>query len=477
MRKIRNFEALSAHGDQESRSVVLEIADRTLQRLDAYRRIRSIARVDGTVLQIGHHSWDLSQKRNVYLVGAGKACNAMASAVDGILGEQLTRGIAIVKFAEEQDRFQNTDVYIGGHPLPTRAGYEASLKILELVDQAGPDDLFIAVMSGGSSALMNCPVRGISPEEEMRATDVLLKSGAGIYEINAIRRHISQTNGGMLARRIQSSGAELVGLGISDAVGNPPTRDIRVPYDQYASTPIGPDRTTLDDARRVLIDYHLTERLPQTIVDHLMTAGDDHETPKEFPGNTYFLLNTVADSCLYAKEVAHEMGMPAHILTSFLEGESQDAGTVFASLAREVQATGNPFRAPCVVISSGETTTRITENSTIEGHGGPSQELTASFAISAANTQGACMLSIDTEGSDGTTSVAGGITDSSSYGAAVAIGVSLRTALRSHASFEALDAIGDTVITGNTGTNLCDLNILYIPAPDAITSMDGRDDS
>jgi glycerate 2-kinase len=477
MRKIRNFASLSSHGDKESRRVVLEIADRTLQRLDAYQRIRSIARMDQAVLHIGHQSWDLAQKRNVYLVGAGKACNAMASAIDGILGEHLTRGIAIVKFAEDQDRFQNTDVYIGGHPLPNRAGYEASLKILELADQAGPDDLFIALMSGGSSALMNCPVKGISPEDEMRATDVLLKSGAGIYEINAIRRHISETNGGMLAKRIQSSGAELIGIGISDAVGNPSTGDIGVPYEQYASTPIGPDRTTLDDARRVLIDYQLTECLPQRIVDHLMTAGEDSETPKEFPGNTYFLLNTVADSCLYAKEVAQEMEIPAHILTSFLEGESKDAGTIFASLAREVQASGNPFRPPCVVISSGETTTRITENSNIEGHGGPSQELTASFAISAANTQGACMLSIDSEGSDGTTNVAGGITDSSSCGAAVAAGVSLHTALRGHASFEALDAIGDTVVTGNTGTNLCDLNILYIPAIDTMSPQEGRDSS
>ena len=229
MLKIRNFEALISHGETHSRTVVLEIADKTLQRLDAYSRIRSIAHLDGSFLHIGTRTWDLSKKRHVYLVGAGKACNAMAAALDEILGDNLTKGIVIVKVAEQGDVFRHTDVYVGGHPLPNRTGHEASLKILELADQAGPEDLFIAVISGGSSALMSCPVQGMSLQDEIDTTDVLLKSGAGIYEINAIRRHMSQTNGGMLAKRIQASGAELIGFGISDGVGNPPTGDIGIP--------------------------------------------------------------------------------------------------------------------------------------------------------------------------------------------------------------------------------------------------------
>jgi glycerate 2-kinase len=464
MLKIRNAEALISHGEADSRRVVLEIADKTLQRLDAYGRIKSITHLDDDSLRIGTHTWDLSKKRHVYLVGAGKACNAMAAALDEILGSRITKGIAIVKIADEGDVFRNTDVYVGGHPLPNQTGYEASLRILELADNAGSDDLFIAVISGGSSALMSCPVDGISLRDEIDATDVLLKSGAGIYEINAIRRHISQTNGGMLAKRIQASGAELIGFGISDAVGNPPTGDIGIPYPNYASTPIGPDRTTLADARRVVADYDLADSLPPNVVRFVMEAGDDCETPKAFPNNTYFLVNTVPDSCIYAKEIAEEMEIPAYILTSFLEGESKDAGTFFAALAREVQAYGNPFPAPCVILSSGETTTRILESSAIEGHGGPSQELTASFAISATTAAGACMFSVDSEGTDGTTPAAGGLTDSTSYQTAIETGVSLHAALRGHSCYEALGAIGDTVVTGNTGTNLCDFNILYVPA-------------
>ncbi len=205
----------------------------------------------------------------------------------------------------------------------------------------------------------------------------------------------------MLAKRIQDVGAELIGFGISDAVGSPATGDIAVPYAAYKSTPIGPDATTLDDARATIVNYDVADRLPKSVVDYLMNAGPDKETPKAFPNNTYFLLNTLPDSCIYAREICEEMGIPAIIISSFLEGESKDAGTFFASMAREIQTYGNPVKAPCVLLSSGEVTTQILDNSVIRGHGGPGQEMTISFAITAAKTKGACLLSIDSEGTDG----------------------------------------------------------------------------
>jgi glycerate 2-kinase len=464
--KIKNKAQLLSHGDIESRKIVLDITEKTLQRLDAYERIKSISYMEGDILHIGTRSWDLSKKKNVYLLGAGKACNAMAMAIDEILGDRLTRGIAIVKVAEDTDVFNKTEVYVGGHPLPNEAGYNACKKIIKLVDSSGPDDLFIVVISGGSSALMSCPIDGITLQDEIDTTDVMLKSGASIYEINAIRRHISQLNGGMLAKRIQSVGAELIGIGISDAVGTPATGDIGIPYANYKGTPMGPDQTTLDEAREVIRNYHVEDRLPKSVVEYLMNVGDEGETPKAFPENTYFMLNTLPDSCRYAKEIAEGMGIRTVILTSFLEGESRDAGTIFASIAREIQTYGNPIKPPCVILSSGEVTTKILDNSSIKGHGGPSQELTASFALTAQKVKGACMLSIDSEGTDGTTSVAGGITDSTSAATAKQKGVDIYAALREHACFEALSEIGDTVFTGNTGTNLCDFNIMYVPESD-----------
>lgn len=462
--KIKNYEALISHGDRQSRKIVLDITEQTLRRLDARERIRSIVHMEGDVLCIGECRWDLSKKRNVYLIGAGKACNHMAMALDEILGDHLTRGIAIVKIVEPTDRFAHTEIYGGGHPLPNETGLMACREILKLVDGASPEDLFLVVISGGSSALMSYPIDGISLQDEIATTDILLKSGASIYEINAIRRHISQMNGGMLAKRIAARGAELIGFGISDGIGTPATDDISKPYQDYKGTPMGPDQTTLDDARRVIRDYGVADRLPKTVVDYLMSVGPEGETPKRFPQNTYFLLNTLPDSCRYAKEIAEQMGLRAYILSSFLEGESRDAGMLFASIAREIQQYGNPFPAPCVILASGETTTKILDNREICGHGGPGQELTAGFALAAAKIPGCCMLSIDSEGTDGTTVVAGGITDSKTLAAADTRKISLHDALRGHACFEALDALGDTVYTGNTGTNLCDFNVLYIPS-------------
>lgn len=461
--KIRNRDQILSHGDVESRRIVLDITEKTLQKLDARGRIKSIMRLDGDMLHIGVKSWDLSKKRNVYLLGAGKACNHMAMAVDEILGNRLTRGIAIVKIAEETDVFSKTEVYVGGHPLPNKEGYRACLKMLELVDNAGTDDLFIVVISGGSSALMSCPIEGVSLEDEIVVTDVMFKSGANIYEINAIRRHISQFNGGMLAKRIEARGAELIGFGISDGLGSPATGDIRIPYAAYKSTPMGPDTTTLEDARRVIRDYNVADRLPKNVVDYLMNVGPEGETPKAFPNNTYYLINTLPDSCIYAKRFAEEMGIHAVILTSYLEGESRDVGTVFASIAREIQAYGNPVSAPCMVLASGEATTKILDNSEITGHGGPSQEETLSFAFTADKAKGVCLLSIDSEGTDGTTPVAGGITDSQSLKAARSKGIDVFAALRGHACYEALSAMDDVVFTGNTGTNICDFNIMYVP--------------
>lgn len=463
-RKIKNVGRLLQEGDVESKRIVLDITEKTLQKLDAGARIRSIMRRDGALLQIGGKTWDLSKKRHVYMIGAGKACNAMAMAVDDILGEYLTKGFAIVKIAEEEDSYHNTEVFVGGHPIPNAEGLRACQKILEVVDQAGEDDLFITLMSGGSSALMSCPVPGITLEDEMLTTDIMLKSGAGIMEINAIRRHISQMNGGNLAKRIRSAGAEMIGFSIFDVVGYPPTGDISIPYVHLTGSPIGADDTTLDDARKVMERYHVKDRLPQSVVQYLMNCGPEGETVKAFPEFTYYGLNSLPDSCRYAKEIAEDMGLNAVIFSSFLEGESKDVGTMFASLAREIQAYGNPVKAPCVIISAGETTTRITDNREIKGHGGPGQELVVGFALSAHKAPGACMLSIDSEGTDGTTPLAGGITDSQTFGRAERTHTDLYAALRGHACYEALEALDCGVLTGNTGTNVCDFNVLYVPA-------------
>ena len=177
------------------------------------------------------------------------------------------------------------------------------------------------------------------------------------------------------------------------------------------------------------------------------------------------MINTLPDASNIAKSVAEGLGLPAMILTNYLAGEAKEVGTVLANIAQEIQSGGQPIKAPCVVIATGEVTTRISPTEKI-GLGGPGQELTSSFAIAAAKTKGVCIASVDTEGTDGPTDAAGGLTDSRTLAEAEAKGVDLYTALRGHAAHGALEALNCKIVTGNTGTNLCDLHIMYVPAVD-----------
>lgn len=461
-KKIRNMEELLSCGDVESRKAVLAVTEYVLQKLDGYERVRSLMHRSGPILSVGSRTWDLRKKKHIYVLGAGKACNHMAMAVTEILGEWLTKAVINVKIAEETDRYVNTEVFIGGHPLPNQEGVRGSKRMLELVDASGPEDLFIFLMSGGSTALLGCPIDGITLEDLMEARDVMLKSNMRVMDINCITGHCEQLNRGRLGQRIMQRGGEIISLNIWDAIGWPDMADYGAPVSMNG-TPVGPDASTFAQARKIIAEYGLAGRLPQSIYEYIQNGTEAQETPKHIARATYFILNILSDSCKYAAEAAEKMGIPGHILTTSIEGESKDAGILMATIAQEVKTHGRPFSAPCFLFSAGETTTNIPDNRAITGHGGPSQELTAGFALVAKAVPGACMLSIDTEGSDGTTKYAGGLTDSTTLQRAEAAGILLQEALRGHASCEALSSIHDCVLTGNTGTNLCDFNVLYIP--------------
>lgn len=461
--KIKNQNGLLSYGDIDSRQILLDITEEVLEALDAGNIMRNLISRDGSLLKIGDRCWDLSQKDHIYLLGAGKACNAMSIAIEEILGEYLTMGIVSVKILEKNDNFKKTKVFVGGHPLPNQEGQQAAMEMLALARSSTERDLFICVMSGGSSALLSCPAGNITLEEEIEATDILLKLGANIKEINAVRRHISGINGGRLAQIIQSRKAEMIGFAIRDSLGLEATNDISIPVPNYSATPIGCDDTTIADAKLVIEKYHLTDLLPKNVMSYINSLSYEEETPKAFPEFTYYVLNTVIDSCLIAERIAKNKGIKSIILTASLEGEAREAGRVLASIAREIQQSGNPIKAPCLVISAGEVTVHIDKSDPILGHGGPSQEMAAGFAVAASNIRGAAFLSIDSEGTDGTTMVAGGITDSQTQRHAKDNNIDIIRALDVHAAGEALEALNCAVKTGNTGTNLCDFNLMYIP--------------
>lgn len=456
---IKNRAALGAVGDVAARKVALEITEAVLESLDAHRILRGLLQVEGDTLRFGDRRWELGSKRRIFVVGAGKAANAMARAVEEVLGDRITRGLAIVKRLEPADRFRRIEVVVGGHPLPNAAGLLASRRILEIVDQATPDDLFIGLISGGSSALMSSPVSGITLEDERQVTEALLKSSARILEINAVRRHISAINGGRLAQKVETKGAEMINFIISDSVGHTPTLDPAQPA-TFFGTPVAPDGTTLQDAREVLDKYRLASRIPHTILEFLRKATPADETPKAFSSRVHqFVLARPADACEAARRAAEQRGLAACVLTTQLEGESREAGTFLACIAKEVAQNRRPVAAPCLLIAGGENTTRVEGPC---GEGGPSQELALGFALELAGRRGFCLAALDTDGTDGPTDLAGGLADGTTVERAREKGLDAYKRLRAHDSSTVLQAVGDAIRTGNTGTNVCDLNIVYV---------------
>ena len=457
--KIKNRDQLLSQGDLESREVVLGILEDSLQQLDSYRILRKMLHLEGSVLRIGDHRWDLQKRRRVFVVGAGKACNAMARAVEDTIGERIFGGHVIVKGLEDSDNLGRIELTEGGHPFPNEDGLKATLRMLRIVEEAGPGDLFIGLISGGSSALMNCPVAGITMEEEREATEALLKSGARILEINAVRRHISATNGGRLAQKIEARGAEMINLIVSDSVGKRPTAD-RTRPETFYGTPVAPDGTTLEDARKVLERYGLSSRIPRSIVEYLRLDSRDRETPKSFSDSIrHYIIARPADACEAAKQAAEKRGLAGFVLTTLLEGESREAGTFLAAVAKEIALNHRPIAPPCVLIAGGETTSKIDGEG---GLGGPSQELALSFSLEVAGQKRFCIGAVDTDGTDGPTEIAGGVGDGTSVERAGEKGLNIHESLRFHDSSTLLKTLGDEIVTGNTGTNVCDLNAIYI---------------
>jgi glycerate 2-kinase len=459
--KIRNLRELLSKGDLESRTAILDIAEKTLQDLDGFQVLGDLLSVDGNKLRVNSREWDLGRKRGLWVIGAGKACNAMAMAVEKRLGDRIRGGLVIVKQIEPQDQLRHIELVVGGHPLPNQESLRASRRILKMIEKATPEDLFICLISGGSSALMACPVRGITLEDEMEATNLLLKSSARILEINAIRRHISETNGGRLAQKIEARGAELICFIIDDVVARVPKGD-GGPAHKFYGTPIGPDLSTLQDARNVLKKYDLGSSVPASIVEYLKSNDPVRETPKVLgPRTHHFVIQKPKDACEAARRNAERKGLPGVILTTFLEGESREAGTFLAGIAKEIALNRRPVGAPCVLIAGGETTTRVEKGT---GLGGPSQELALGFSLEITDLKGCCIAAIDTDGSDGPTDFAGGVADSQTVARAQKEGLEVYESLKAHDSSAVLRALEDAVITGNTGTNVCDLNMVYVPA-------------
>ena len=423
---------------------------------DSARAVFETALRAGDVRPLVHRALDglhLPPRGRVLVVGAGKASGAMASAAEDALGDRIADGVVAVKDGHLAAT-RRVRLLEAGHPVPDERGAAAARAIHDLARTAGPDDLVLVLISGGGSALTPAPAPPITLAEKQGLTRLLLRVGANISQLNAVRKHCSILKGGQLARAAGS--ARVHALLLSDVIGDP--------LDVIASGPTAPDASTFAQALAILGRFDIADQVAPSIMQRLEEGwqGAIPETPKL--GDPLFerVTNTVIGNNHLVVEAAMEraraLGLAPHLLTRTLEGEAREVAVRFVALAREVRAGRGPLRPPCCLIAGGETTVTVKG----QGSGGRCQEFALAAAIEMAGLPDVVVLAAGTDGSDGPTTAAGACADGESVARAHAIGVDVAARLAENDSNPALAALGDLIVTGPTNTNLLDLYLVVV---------------
>lgn len=379
------------------------------------------------------------------VVGAGKAAASMAKVVEEQWGGPLG-GLVVTRYGHGLP-LDRIEVVEAGHPMPDAAGRDAAARMLKELSGLGPDDLVLCLVSGGGSALLSLPAPGVSLENKQAATKALLRCGANIREINCVRKHLSAIKGGRLAAA--AAPAALVTLMISDVPGDDPS--------SIASGPTVPDPTTREDALAVLSNYGINE--PRAVIDYLKSTTD--ETPKPgdacFDGARHEIIARPQDALEAAARAAEKHGFTPVILGD-LEGEARDAALVHAGIAKQIVRFSQPARAPCVLLSGGETTVTVHG----DGRGGRNAEFALALAIALDGMEGVHALAADTDGIDGTEDNAGCLIRPDTLEKAATAGVDANARLADNDAYGFFEAVGGLVKTGPTLTNVNDFRAVLI---------------
>ena len=390
------------------------------------------------------------------LLAAGKAAGSMAEVAEGFylnrlkLNPERLCGIAVARHGYGRP-LQIVTMIEAGHPVPDGAGLEAALRAIEFADGADADDLVLVLISGGASANWIAPAAGVSFADKQAVTRALLRSGATIGEINAVRKHLSRIKGGRLARHAYP--AKLVTIAISDVPGDDPSA--------IGSGPTVPDPTTLAEARAIVAKYRLD--LPTSVTAALADASNESPKPGDpvFAGSRFALAARPADSLRAAEAVVRAGGYECVSLGDRVEGEAREVAAAHARLARELRAQGR--RA--VILSGGELTVTIRG----QGRGGPNQEYALALAIGLAGMPAVAALAADTDGTDGGAGLAsdpaGALLDGQTAARAQALGLDPAAFLTDNNSTGFFAALKDLLLTGPTFTNVNDFRAIVVDRP------------
>jgi glycerate 2-kinase len=385
------------------------------------------------------------------VIGAGKASAVMAQAVERHWPRPL-EGLVVTRYGYGAP-CARIEIVEAAHPVPDEAGLVAARRLVQLVRGLSADDLVIALISGGGSALLPLPLAPMSLADEQAVNRVLLASGAGIGEMNCVRRHLSAIKGGRLAAACHP--ARLVSLLISDVPGDDPC--------DIASGPTIADPTHVADALAIIERWRMD--LPAAALEVLRSADAESVKPGDarLAGARAQIVAAPQISLEAAAAAARAEGIEAHILSDAIEGEARDVGRVMAGLARQVATRGQPFRAPCVLLSGGETTVTFRPGDDI-GSGGRNVEFLLSLAIGVDGAPGVHALACDTDGVDGAAEIAGACIGPDVLARAWAAGLNPKRALSRHDGHGFFSRLGLSVVTGPTLTNVNDFRAVLIEA-------------
>src|SRR5437867_1677300 len=417
--------------------------------------LRNKLKVRRNELEIGAFSFKLSEFRRVLVIGGGKAAAGMALEIERILDGWITGGsVNIPAYTKPWPKSMKINFNPASHPVPSGNGVRGVKNILRLVGQPSEDDLVICLISGGGSALMPLPSTGLQLSDKQKTTSLLLKSGAKIAEINAVRKHISDFKGGRLAEKLHP--ATVLSLIISDVVGDK--------LESIASGPTVPDDTTYADACAILQEHGLWRTVPGSVRRRIQKGreGKVPETPKKssriFKRVHNVLVGTNEESCQAAAEALEKKGYHSLILSTRLQGEAREVGKVLASICADIHENQHPVAPRAALVAGGETTVAVHG----KGRGGRNQELVLSAALSIRGNPAMLVSSIATDGVDGPTDAAGAVADGNTVERSLRILMDPESYLRENNSYRIFERLNDLVITGPTGTNVNDIFIAVV---------------
>ncbi len=386
-------------------------------------------------------------KGRTIVVGAGKGAAQMARVLE-TAWEGPLEGAVVTRYGYGAAT-NRIEVIEAAHPVPDAAGLQGARRLMALVDGLTEDDLVVALVCGGGSALLPAPPPGLTLNDEIAVNEALLASGAPISAMNTVRKHVSAIKGGRLAAAAHP--ARVVSLVISDIPGDDPAL--------VSSGPTVPDATTRGDALTVIETYGL--QLPEAVFRHLQSCEADAPRPDDprFARNEVHIVASAARSLEAAAAEAERRGIAAVILSDAIEGEAREVGAVHAAIAREVAVRNRPFRKPVVMLSGGETTVTIREKG---GRGGRNTEFLLAFALGIEGVEGISAFAADTDGIDGSEDNAGAFADHATVTRLRRTGHDPKALLARHDAWAAFDVLGDLFAPGPTGTNVNDLRAVLI---------------